>query len=111
MRHQVLAIVATKAKAVGLLTAAVVTGAVTAGVVSSAAASGTVVSPQSNTHQAKPTPHAHESDPPDAADDQGVHGKCVSKIARDKSAVGGPHHNHGGAVSAAAHSCPHGPAD
>lgn len=39
---------------------------------------------------------------------QGVHGACVSAIARDESLVGGPHANHGGAVSAAAHSCPRG---
>ena len=39
--------------------------------------------------------------------DGGVHGACVAKVARDKTAVGGPHHNHGWAVSRAAHSCPH----
>ena len=37
----------------------------------------------------------------------GVHGACVSKVARDTSKVGGPHHNHGWAVSRAAHTCPH----
>lgn len=37
----------------------------------------------------------------------GVHGSCVSKVARDRNTVGGPHHNHGWAVSRAAHSCPH----
>jgi hypothetical protein len=42
---------------------------------------------------------------------QGVHGACVSKVAQDKTKVGGKNHNHGGAVSAAAHSCPKGPGD
>ncbi len=37
----------------------------------------------------------------------GVHGACVAKVAQDASKVGGPHHNHGWAVSRAAHSCPH----
>lgn len=35
-----------------------------------------------------------------------THGACVAKVARDKTAVGGAHDNHGGAVAAAAHSCP-----
>ena len=39
---------------------------------------------------------------------QGVHGACVSAIAKDESIVGGRNNNHGGAVSAAAHSCPRG---
>jgi hypothetical protein len=42
---------------------------------------------------------------------QGVHGACVSKVAQDKTKVGGKNHNHGGAVSAAAHSCPKGAGD
>jgi hypothetical protein len=37
----------------------------------------------------------------------GVHGACVSKVAQDPSKVGGPHQNHGWAVSRAAHTCPH----
>jgi hypothetical protein len=37
----------------------------------------------------------------------GAHGACVAKVAQDASKVGGPHHNHGGAVSRAAHTCPH----
>ena len=37
----------------------------------------------------------------------GAHGRCVSAVARDKDAVGGPHDNHGWAVSRAAHRCPH----
>lgn len=37
----------------------------------------------------------------------GGHGSCVAKVARDATKVGGPHHNHGGAVSRAAHTCPH----
>lgn len=37
---------------------------------------------------------------------EGTHGACVAKVARDKTAVGGAHDNHGGAVAAAAHSCP-----
>lgn len=39
---------------------------------------------------------------------QGVHGACVSAIAKDESLVGGPRGNHGGAVAAAAHDCPRG---
>ena len=44
----------------------------------------------------------------DAAADgpRGVHGRCVSAVARS-DANGGPHKNHGGAVSKAAQSCPH----
>jgi hypothetical protein len=37
----------------------------------------------------------------------GAHGACVAKVAQDASKVGGPHHNHGWAVSRAAHTCPH----
>jgi hypothetical protein len=33
------------------------------------------------------------------------HGACVSAVARDVTLVGGRNNNHGGAVSAAAHSC------
>ena len=36
----------------------------------------------------------------------GVHGACVAAVAQDKDRVGGPHHNHGFAVSRAAHPCP-----
>ena len=36
---------------------------------------------------------------------QGVHGRCVSAVARS-SATAGPNDNHGGAVSAAAKDCP-----
>lgn len=42
----------------------------------------------------------------DKAGDGGVHGACVAAVARDKDKVGGPHHNHGFAVSRAAHTCP-----
>jgi hypothetical protein len=34
-----------------------------------------------------------------------THGACVSAVARDINLVGGRNNNHGGAVSAAAHSC------
>jgi hypothetical protein len=44
---------------------------------------------------------------PGSDEADGVHGACVAKVAHDKSAVGGPQHNHGWAVSRAAHSCPH----
>jgi hypothetical protein len=37
----------------------------------------------------------------------GEHGACVSKVAQDAGKVGGPHQNHGWAVSRAAHTCPH----
>ena len=37
----------------------------------------------------------------------GAHGAFVAKVAQDASTVGGPHHNHGWAVSRAAHTCPH----
>lgn len=40
------------------------------------------------------------------SDAQGVHGACVSAMARDKNAIGGRSGNHGGAVSNAAHECP-----
>jgi len=40
----------------------------------------------------------------------GVHGACVSAVARS-DAVGGQNDNHGGAVSEAAHSCPRGGAE
>lgn len=36
------------------------------------------------------------------SEDANAHGKCVSAVARDKEAVGGPNENHGGAVSEAA---------
>jgi hypothetical protein len=42
----------------------------------------------------------------DKAGDAGTHGSCVSAVARDKDKVGGPHDNHGFAVSRAAHTCP-----
>ena len=46
---------------------------------------------------------AQKTDKPDGA--QGVHGRCVSAVARS-SATAGPNDNHGGAVSAAAKDCP-----
>lgn len=98
-----LAAIAAKAKGLGVLTAAVVAGGLNAGVLTSAAASSPTPSPSSSHGSQHPAPH-NDTDSNDA---QGVHGQCVSKVARDHSAVGGPHHNHGGAVSAAAHSCPH----
>jgi hypothetical protein len=42
----------------------------------------------------------------DGTSGDGVHGSCVSAVARDKDKVGGPHDNHGFAVSRAAHTCP-----
>lgn len=39
--------------------------------------------------------------------DGGVHGSCVAAVAQDASATAGPRGNHGGAVSRAAHTCPH----
>ena len=100
MKKPALALVAGKARGLALLLVAVVMGGIAALALPSLAASGGVASHHAQ-HKAAP----HASDTPDAG---GVHGQCVSKVARDKSAVGGPHHNHGGAVSAAAHSCPHG---
>jgi hypothetical protein len=53
-----------------------------------------------------------ESEAPDPEDSagsggsDGVHGSCVAAVAQDHSKVGGPHHNHGWAVSRAAHTCP-----
>ena len=57
---------------------------------------------------AKPEKSARsdESEKADESGDGGVHGACVSAVARDKDKVGGPHHNHGFAVSRAAHTCP-----
>jgi hypothetical protein len=100
MRQAALAVIAAKARGLGLLAAAVLAGGIAMAALPSSAASGGAGSHHA---QNKATPHA--TDAPDAG---GVHGQCVSKVARDKSAVGGPHHNHGGAVSAAAHNCPHG---
>jgi hypothetical protein len=91
-----LAVVGRKTKRFGAFAAAVVAG----GVLSSGLAGGAVV-----THASSHPPKAHATGSTDAQDQ---HGRCVSKVARDHSAVGGPHHNHGGAVSAAAHNCPHG---
>ena len=52
---------------------------------------------------ASKAPKASESpDVADGADAQDGHGGAVSAVAKDKSAVGGKHHNHGGAVSAIA---------
>lgn len=52
---------------------------------------------------------AEAANPVEAADGaQGVHGACVSKVARDKSTVG---RDHGLAVSKAAHECPKGSGD
>jgi hypothetical protein len=61
---------------------------------------------------ARPT-HAATPKPKSTAESeaQGVHGACLSKVAQDKTKVGGKNHNHGGAVSAAAHSCPKGAGD
>lgn len=53
----------------------------------------------------KPDKAAKAQRPEDAA--SGVHGACVSAVARS-DAVGGKNDNHGGAVSEAAHSCPRG---
>jgi hypothetical protein len=53
-----------------------------------------------------------ESEAPDPEDSAGsgaaggVHGSCVAAAAQDRSKVGGPHHNHGWAVSRAARTCP-----
>lgn len=91
--------IAGKARGLALLAAALLAGGIAGGALPSLAASGGAVS-----HHAQHTAAPHASDAPDAG---GSHGRCVSTVARDKSAVGGPHHNHGGAVSAAAHSCPH----
>jgi len=53
----------------------------------------------------EPGPVADASEPADA---QGVHGACVSAVARDRSTVG---RKHGTAVSEAAHSCAKGADD
>ena len=55
---------------------------------------------------AKPEKSASGSDEADEGGDGGVHGACVAAVAHDKNAVGGPHDNHGFAVSRAAHTCP-----
>jgi hypothetical protein len=55
--------------------------------------------------QDKPAkPQATKGEP--TAGERGVHGACVSAVARS-DATGGPRDNHGGAVSVAAHTCPH----
>ena len=60
----------------------------------------------------EPGARADKPDKPEKADKvekadgaQGVHGRCVSAVARS-DATGGPNDNHGGAVSAAAKDCP-----
>jgi hypothetical protein len=55
---------------------------------------------------AKPEKSAGGSDEAAEGGDGGVHGACVAAVAQDKNAVGGPHDNHGFAVSRAAHTCP-----
>ncbi len=66
--------------------------------------------PPKESKSAKPEKTAAGSDESDEAakdeGDGGVHGTCVSAVARDKDEAGGPHHNHGFAVSRAAHTCP-----
>jgi hypothetical protein len=103
MLQSVAAVAVGKAKLLGLVAAAVLAGGAAGGYVAAADGSGATllrVTPSS----AHASPKAEH--PGNGA--QGVHGACVSAVARDHSAVGGPHHNHGGAVSAAAHSCAHG---
>ena len=54
----------------------------------------------------KPPKAAKAAKPAGSGDKgQGVHGRCVSAVATS-DATGGPNDNHGGAVSAAAKSCP-----
>lgn len=50
---------------------------------------------------------AEDTDPEEDEEFTGAdsHGACVSEVARDKSAIGGPNNNHGGAVSEATHEC------
>jgi hypothetical protein len=53
----------------------------------------------------QPEVEAPDTDSPETDGDsqgtgaQGEHGALVSEVAQDKSAVGGPNNNHGGAVS------------
>jgi hypothetical protein len=100
MNRTMIDVVAGKSKALGALAAAVLAGGIAGGIISSGLAGA------SPTPQVTGTPTPHATSTPGA---QGVHGQCVSKVARNKNAMGGKNHNHGGAVSAAAHSCPHGP--
>ena len=63
-----------------------------------------------NTSKPAKTDQPEKSDETETAGAEpagGAHGACVAKIAQDNSKVGGPHHNHGWAVSQAAHTCPH----
>jgi hypothetical protein len=53
------------------------------------------------TPEAPTAPAAGEQTPTDTAPN--AHGKAVSTVAQDKTAVGGKNCNHGGAVSEAAH--------
>ncbi len=69
--------------------------------------------PAESADPADPADLADAADPADPADPaepaataQGLHGACVSAVARDKSTVG---RDHGAAVSKAARSCPKGP--
>jgi len=108
-----------------LLAAAALTGHATRFVTvsDSTGSAGTAAATPSATHgrsaEHRPAATAHgpatEADSAEAPDTEGgagsggVHGSCVAAVARDHTARGGPHHNHGGAVSHAAHTCP-GPA-
>lgn len=62
--------------------------------------------PPKASKSAKPEKSAGSDDAADEGGNGGVHGACVSAVARDKDKVGGPHDNHGFAVSRAAHTCP-----
>jgi hypothetical protein len=117
MSGTLIALVTAKVKLAALVTVAMTAG-VTGGLyavasagpstvmVTAAAATGNHATPG---HPASAKPKkADKPEKTDAGDDAaagGLHGACVSAVARDKKAVGGRNSNHGGAVSQAAHSC------
>jgi hypothetical protein len=77
----------------------------TAAVSTSASPDALLSSSVSDTSTATIPPKPSKSPKAESGGAQGVHGACVSAVARDKTTVG---RDHGKAVSEAAHSCPKG---
>lgn len=93
--HRVHGVIVIRARALGLFMAAVIAGGIVGGALPTSASG--------NAGTSRPAQQVRQDTGPDTQD---VHGRCVSKGVKDHVAAGGAHHNHGGAVSATAHSCP-----
>ena len=113
MGGRVMTAVTSRVRAAAVLGAAVAIGAAGSAYALTASHDGaTTVTTVADASRPSTTP----SGPPTATGSSGdhggsqqgtdTHGACVATVARDKTAVGGAHANHGGAVAAAAHSCP-----